>query len=274
MPSPTPSFWRKPESAPAAGPAVWQNAVVARITPETRRAKTYRLRLSEPRPLRAGQHYDIRLTAPDGYQAQRSYSVASPPPTTPSGRSDTIDITVELIPDGEVSPYFHEIVAPGDTLEVRGPIGGPFTWDADMGGPLLLIAGGSGIVPIRSIIAHRNDATPDLATLLLYSARAPDDIIYRNWLDAPTHNSAPVAVRYTYTRRPPPGWTGYARRIDPAMLADCLSQLQQMPGADASSTPLCYACGPTGFVETAADALLTIGIPQSAIRTERFGPTG
>ena len=269
MPLTTPSFRRKPESAPA----VWQNAVVARITPETRRAKTYCLRLSEPRPLRAGQHYDIRLTAPDGYQAQRSYSVASPPPPTPSDRSDTIDLTVELIDDGEVSPYFHEVVAPGDTLEVRGPIGGPFTWDAAMGGPLLLIAGGSGIVPLRSILAHRSNATPDLAALLLYSARAPDDIIYRKWLDAPAQNSAPVAVRYTYTRQPPPNWPGYARRIAPAMLADCLSQLQQMPGGNAS-TPLCYACGPTGFVETAADALLAIGIPQSAIRTERFGPTG
>ena len=286
MPSPNPPF-RPPtvpptDGDPTAGPALWQTAVVTRITPETPRAKTYRLRLSQPRPLRAGQHYDLRLTAPDGYQAQRSYSVASPPPTDASGLSDTIDITIELIPDGEVSPYFHEVVAPGDTIEVRGPIGGPFTWNAAMGGPLLLLAGGSGIVPLRSILAHRTDAAPDLPSLLLYSTRFPDDIIYRKWLDGhqqqrhPTAQIAspsPVSVRYTFTRNPPPNWTGYARRVDAAMLSTCLSQLQQMPGANAA-TPLCYACGPTGFVETAADALLTIGIPESAIRTERFGPTG
>lgn len=264
-----------------AGPARWQNAVVEQITVETPRAKTFRLRLAEPRPLRAGQHYDIRLTAPDGYQAQRSYSAASPPPLAASGLSDTVDLTVELLPDGEVSPYFHEVIAPGDTLEVRGPIGGPFTWDAAMGGPLLLVAGGSGIVPLRSILAHRETAAPDLAALLLYSARAPDDIIYREWLDGlpgrqpAAGNGTPpsAAVRYSFTRRPPPGWTGYARRVDAAMLYDCRFQLRQMNDQDAA-TPLCYACGPTGFVETAADALLSIGIPPARIRTERFGPTG
>ena len=283
MPSPNPPFRPptviSPDGDSTAGPALWQNAIVEQVIPETPRAKTYRLRLSQPRPLRAGQHYDLRLTAPDGYQAQRSYSVASPPPTNASGLSDAIDITIELIDDGEVSPYFHEIVAPGDTLEVRGPIGGPFTWNAAMGGPLLLLAGGSGIVPLRSILAHRNHAAPDLPALLLYSTRSPADIIYQQWLDvyqnpaAENARPSPVSIHYTFTRRPPPNWTGYARRVDPAMLAACLSQLQRMPGADAS-TPLCYICGPTGFVETAADALLTIGIPQSAIRTERFGPTG
>ena len=258
-----------------AGPARWQNAIVERVTPETPRAKTFRLRLAEPRPLRAGQHYDVRLTAPDGYQAQRSYSAASPPPTAPSGLSDTVDLTVELLPDGEVSPYFHEVIAPGDTLEVRGPIGGPFTWDAAMGGPLLLLAGGSGIVPLRSILAYRETAAPNVPALLLYSARIPDDIIYREWLDALVGRSANLAVAYTLTRlgdRPSPA-SGYARRVDAAMLSDCLSRLRSMNGTDAS-TPLCYACGPTGFVETAADALLAVGIPQSAIRTERFGPTG
>ena len=278
-PSPRPPTAIPADGDPTAGPALWQNAIVTQIIPETPRAKTYRLRLSAPRPLRAGQHYDLRLTAPDGYQAQRSYSVASPPPTNASGLSDAIDLTIELIPAGEVSPYFHEIVAPGDTIEVRGPIGGPFTWNAAMGGPLLLLAGGSGIVPLRSILAHRTHAAPDLPALLLYSTRAPDDIIYRKWLDGHQNPAAentrpsPVSVHYTFTRRPPPNWPGYARRVDPAMLSACLSQLQQMPNAD-TSTPLCYICGPTGFVETAADALLTIGIPQSAIRTERFGPTG
>lgn len=265
------------------GPARWQNAVVESVTVETPRAKTFRLRLSEPRPLRAGQHYDVRLTAPDGYQAQRSYSAASPPPTATSGLSAIVDLTVERIPDGEVSPYFHEVIAPGDRLEVRGPIGGPFTWDAAMGGPLLLLAGGSGIVPLRSILAHRETAAPALPALLLYSARAPDDIIYREWLDAlpmrgrrPADSGAPpaAAVCYSFTRRPPPGWTGYARRVDAAMLSDCLARLPSRDGGDAAPTPLCYACGPTGFVETAADALLAVGVPAASIRTERFGPTG
>ena len=128
---------------PAPTPTPWQLATVERVTVETYRARTFTLRLSEPRPFRAGQHYDVRLTAPDGYQAQRSYSIAS----APSDAAGTIDLTVELISDGEVSPYFHEVVQPGDALEVRGPIGGPFTWTPDMSGLLLLVAGGSGIVP-------------------------------------------------------------------------------------------------------------------------------
>ncbi len=245
----------------------WQTATVARIAIETYRAKTFTLRLSRPAPFRAGQHYDVRLTAPDGYQAQRSYSIASPPPASRSDAADTIDLTVELIPDGEVSPYFHEVVQAGDVLEVRGPIGGPFTWTPEMGGPLLLLAGGSGIVPVRSILAHREQVAPGLPALLLYSARTASDIIYRDWLD----NRCGAAIRYSLTRQQPPGWTGYARRIDPAMLQDCIRELATRIGKVAA--PRCYACGPTGFVETAADALLAVGVPESAIRTERFGPT-
>ena len=158
---------------PSTASTPWQTAEVERVTVETHRAKTFTLRLSDPRAFRAGQHYDVRLTAPDGYQAQRSYSVASAPVDNASGSADTIDLTVELISDGEVSPYFHEVVQPGDVLEVRGPIGGPFTWTEEMGGPLFLLAGGSGIVPLRSMLAHRESVAPGLPTLLLYSVRTP-----------------------------------------------------------------------------------------------------
>ena len=247
-------------------PTPWQSAIVERVTVETYRARTFTLRLNEPRPFRAGQHYDVRLTAPDGYQAQRSYSIASAP-----SDGECIDLTVELIPDGEVSPYFHEVVQAGDVLEVRGPIGGPFTWTAEMGGPLLLAAGGSGIVPIRSILAHRESVAPELPALFMYSARTIDDIIYRPWLDDLPQRTSYVQVRYSLTRRQPPGWAGYDRRIDPAMLKECLDELAALNGDVAA--PLCYVCGPTGFVETAADALLAVGIPEPAIKTERFGPT-
>ncbi len=252
-----------PKAAPA---TAWQSATVERVAVETYRAKTFTLRLAEPRPFRAGQHYDVRLTAPDGYQAQRSYSVASAPDDF-----ELIDLTVEHIPDGEVSPYFHEVVEPGDVLEVRGPIGGPFTWTPDLAGPLLLLAGGSGIVPLKSILMHRDLAAPETPALLLYSARGPEDIIYRKFLDRAGRTGAEVAVRCALTRRQPPGWIGYARRVDPAMLRECIDELVGMDGNNA--VPLCYACGPTGFVETAADALLSIGVSESAIRTERFGPT-
>lgn len=254
----------------AAQTSPWQSAVVERVTVETYRARTFTLRLSDHRPFLAGQHYDVRLTAPDGYQAQRSYSIAS----APSDPDETIDLTVELIPDGEVSPYFHEVVEPGDVLEVRGPVGGPFTWTPDLGGPLLLIAGGSGIVPLRSILAHRNAAPPAVPALLLYSARSREDIIYRPWLESLPERTSTALVRYTLTRRQPPGWSGYQRRIDQPMLRDCLQTLQAMTN-DGSNRghPLCYVCGPTEFVESVADALLAVGIPEPAIRTERFGPT-
>ena len=264
-------------------PLAWQTAVIERIAAETARARTFILRLAEPRPFRAGQHYDVRLTAPDGYQAQRSYSIANAPPAD-GGPAQRIDLTIELIPDGEVSPYFHEAAQPGDAFEVRGPIGGPFTWlpgndpggdaDGDADGSrnsLLLLAGGSGIVPIRSIMAHREAVAPEMPALLLYSARSRADIIYRRWLDCADRRRANAVVRYTLTRQAPAGWAGYARRIDPEMLRECIRLLAS--GHSAAGPPLCYACGPTGFVEAAADALLAIGIPDRRIRTERFGPT-
>ena len=167
-----------------------------------------------------------------------------------------IDLTVELIPDGEVSPYFHEVVEPGDVLEVRGPIGGPFTWAPDMGGPLLLLAGGSGIVPLKSILMHRSLTAPDTPALLLYSARGPEDIIYRKFLDNVGRRDAGVAVRCSLTRRQPPGWIGYDRRVDAAMVRECIDQLvDELMGMHGGRVlervPLSYACGPTGFVEAA-----------------------
>ena len=265
-PNPAPS---QPSPVPSS-PSAWQTAVVERVTVETYRARTFALRLAEPRPFLAGQHYDVRLTAPDGYQAQRSYSIAS----APSNPGGVVDLTVELISDGEVSPYFHEVVQPGDELEVRGPIGGPFTWTTAMGGPLFLIAGGSGIVPLRSILAHREAVAPALPTLLLYSARTLEDVIYRDWLDALPERASVSRAIYTLTRRQPDGWSGYQRRVDPAMLVECLSSLAKLAGDQPTEqSPLCYVCGPTGFVEHAADALLAVGIPEPAIKTERFGPT-
>lgn len=231
------------------------------VTEETYRAKTFTIQLPEWAPFRAGQHYDVRLTAPDGYQAQRSYSIASAPETR-----GTIDLTIEEIPDGEVSPYFHNVVEPGDRVELRGPIGGPFTWEAGDGGPLLLVAGGSGIVPLMSIIRHKLAAAPDVRAVLLYSARSMEDVIYREALAGAVETTPSLSAMFTLTRRKPSGWGGYARRVDQAMLEEMLEMLRE--------PPLSYVCGPTPFVEIAADALVEAGALPERVRTERFGPSG
>jgi ferredoxin-NADP reductase len=201
---------------------------------------------------------DVRLTAEDGYQAQRSYSIASAPG---SGR---LALTVERIDDGEVSPYLVDELRPGDRLEVRGPIGGYFVWEPARGGPLLLVAGGSGVVPLMSMLRlHAADAS-DVPARLVYSSRTLEDVIYRNELDAlagPT-----VEVVNTLTREQPAGWTGYARRIDEELLREV--------AWPASERPLAYVCGPTTLVENAARALTGLGYEPARIRTERFGPTG
>ena len=242
-------------------PITWQIATVTAIKPETPRVKTFTLALPRWVTHRAGQHYDVRLTAPDGYRAERSYSVASEPK-----RRGEIDLTVERIQDGEVSTYLDEILVPGDQIEVRGPIGGYFVWDVGLGGPLLLIAGGSGVVPLMAMLRHRRAAHSRVPTRLLYSARSPDDVIYASELEQMDRSEGGPEVLYTFTRVRPPGWTGYARRIDRAMLSEVARPL--------SEAPLAYICGPTLFVEAAANALLEIGIAPNRIRTERFGPTG
>ena len=239
-------------------PLVWQIATVSAIRRETERASSFTLSLPAWRPHRAGQHYDVRLTAADGYQAQRSYSIASPP-----ARTGVVDLTIERIPDGEVSPYFHDVLEVGDLVEVRGPIGGYFVWEPALGGPLLLVAGGSGVMPLMAMIRQRAAAGDTTPTTLLYSARDADDLIYRDELDALAGDG--LRLLLTLTRAQPPGWTGYARRVDEPMLADALAAL----GPD----PLVYACGPTLLVETVAAGLVNLGVPPDRIRTERFGPS-
>jgi ferredoxin-NADP reductase len=239
----------------------WQIATVTAIRQETPRVKSFTLTLPGWRPHRAGQHYDVRLTAPDGYQAQRSYSIASEP-----SRAGEIELSVERIEDGEVSPYMHDVLVSGDLVEVRGPIGGYFVWEAGLGGPLFLVAGGSGVVPLMAMLRERKAAGARVPARLLYSSRTFEDVIYYGELEDLRSNDGELQVYHTLTRAQPPDWSGYRRRIDDEMLREVTDGL---PG-----TPLVYICGPTLLVESAANALVRLGIPAARIRTERFGPTG
>jgi ferredoxin-NADP reductase len=239
----------------------WQIAAVTAIQQETPTTKSFTLKLPNWTPHRAGQHYDVRLTAADGYQAQRSYSIASAPE-----RSEQVDLTVERIEDGEVSTYLHDVLVVGDQIEVRGPIGGYFVWEARQGGPLLLIAGGSGVVPLMAMLRHRVAAGAKVAARLLYSSRAPEDVIYRAELDQIDAARSGIDIYHTFTRVQPPGWTGYARRIDAAMLGEVAEPLGKRAQV--------FICGPTLLVESAANALVQIGFSAPQIRTERFGPSG
>jgi len=244
-----------------ARPFDWQLATVSAIRDETPSVRSFTLALPDWPGHRPGQHVDLRLTAEDGYSVERSYSIASEPERGPE-----IDITVERIPDGEVSTFLHDVLVVGDRLEVRGPIGGYFVWEASLGGPLLLVAGGSGVVPLMSIVRHRARVGAAIPATLLFSSRGPEEIIYRAELEALAGGGDGLAVEHTLTRRQPDGWTGYARRIDEPMLADVLAPLGKGTRA--------YACGPTALVETVANALVRLGLPPDRIRTERFGPTG
>ena len=241
-------------------PLEWQIATVKTVKPETPDVKTLTLSLPDWTAHRPGQHYDIRLTAADGYSAQRSYSVASEPE-----RTGEIDLTVERLADGEVSRFLADTVAIGDRFEVRGPIGGYFVWDRSIGGPLLLVAGGSGVVPLMAMLRHRAAAGVKDPARLLYSARTYEQIIYADELETLARKDA-LTVTYTLTRSQPAGWKGYTRRIDDAMLKEVSAPL----GPDA----LAYVCGPTALVEVAADGLERVGLPAERIRTERFGPSG
>ena len=238
----------------------WQIATVKDVRPETSHAKTLTLALPDWMAHRPGQHYDVRLTAPDGYQTERSYSIASEPE-----RAGEIDLTVERLPDGEVSSYLDDVLVPGDRLEVRGPIGGYFVWEASLGGPLLLVAGGSGIVPLMAMIRHCAAARASVPVRLLYSSRSPAEAIYHDELERRAQADR-LEVLYTYTRSQPAGWQGYARRIDRQMLDEVSRPLG--PGL------LAYVCGPTPLVEGVANLLADLGIRPERIRTERFGPTG
>jgi ferredoxin-NADP reductase len=237
----------------------WQFGIVTELIDETTRVRSIVLDLRDWAGHRAGQHVDVRLTAEDGYQAQRSYSIASAP------EDDSLVLTVERLDDGEVSPYLADKLRPGDQLELRGPIGGYFVWEEGSGGPLLLLAGGSGIVPFRSILRHRAAAGSSVPVRLLYSSRALDEVIYREEL-AGFAAGAEVDVRFTLTREWPEGWTGFRRRIDDELLREIAWSPEERP--------LVYICGPTAFVETAASGLVGLGHEPSRIKTERFGPTG
>jgi ferredoxin-NADP reductase len=240
----------------------WQIAQVKTVIQETPRVKTFTLQLPQWIPHLPGQHYDLRLTADDGYQAQRSYSIASPP-----GQIGQIALTVEVIQDGEVSTYLHENIASGDSLEVRGPIGGYFAWRDEMKNvPLLLVAGGSGVVPLMAMLRHRVTIGATNSTAMLFSVRTQEDVIYQSELTQLASQDASFNLHLTFTRQPPSGWKGYHRRIDKAMLTDVLNQLKIRPE--------CFICGPTLLVENVANTLVDIGLPDDMIRTERFGPTG
>ena len=238
------------------GRLTWQVATVAGLTRETPSVCTIELDPPAWPGHRAGQHLDVRLTAEDGYTAEREYSIASAPGEPPA-------ITVERLEGGEVSPYLTGELRAGDELELRGPVGGYFVWEPGDGGPLLLLAGGSGIVPLRSILRHRRRTGSDVPARLLYSSRTLPDVIYRNELDQ--HHDG-VQVSYTLTRSQPAGWTGYTGRINQALLTEV--------AWPAEARPLAYICGPTSFVETAAAALVGLGYPPERVKTERFGGTG
>ena len=237
----------------------WHLADVVETIVETPRTTTLRLVVPGWTGHRAGQHVDVRLTAEDGYQAQRSYSIASAPD------AERVELTVERLDDGEVSPYLTDELRPGDKLELRGPIGGYFAWDVADGGPLLLIGGGSGVVPLMAMLRQRAAAGSDVPARLLYSSRSYVEIIYRNELERLGADDG-LDVIHTLTRARPPGWAGYARRIDEAMLAEVAWPPE--------SRPLVYVCGPTRLVETVASTLVALGHAPGRIRTERFGPTG
>jgi ferredoxin-NADP reductase len=239
----------------------WQIGEVVATRSETARARSITLDLPDWRGHRAGQHVDVRLTAEDGYQAERSYSIASPPEDAPR-----VTLTVERLDDGEVSPYLTEELRIDDKLELRGPIGGYFVWEVQMGGPLLLVAGGSGIVPLMAMLRHRASVGSTVATRLLYSSRSLEDVIYRDELDRLMKSNTMLEVVQTLTRAQPSGWTGYSRRIDTRMLREV--------AWSANQRPLTFICGPTPFVETAAASLVELGYEPGRIKTERFGPTG
>jgi ferredoxin-NADP reductase len=235
--------------APSA-PGRWQIATVTAIRSETPSVKSYRLALPMWMPHLPGQHYDVRLTAPDGYSAQRSYSIASSPLD-----EHEIELTIDCLADGEVSPYFHEVLVEGDEVEVRGPFASYFVWHGSEPGPVVLVGGGSGVVPLMAMLRHRRRALPDAPMRLLYSVRTAADLIYADELGDD--------ATLTYTREPPAGWTGHTGRLDAGIV-----------GEAAAGAMTAYVCGSNGFVESATALLIDAGVAPDWIRTERFGPTG
>ena len=238
----------------------WRLAEVAEVRPETGRGATLALEVPDWDGHLPGQHLDVRLTAEDGYSAERAYSIASAPD------GDRVELAVERIDDGEVSPYLTEELRQGDQLELRGPVGGYFVWEPGRGGPLLLVAGGSGVVPLMAMLRHRAATGSQVPARLLYSSRTQDDVIFREELERLAAAGDGLTVTHALARAEPPGWTGYARRIDAVML----EEVGWRPG----ERPLAYVCGPTRLVEAVAGQLVALGHDPARVRTERFGPTG
>jgi ferredoxin-NADP reductase len=238
----------------------WQLGEVAELVQETPTVASLLMKMPDWPGHLAGQHVDVRVTAEDGYQAERSYSIASAP------EDPRLAITVERLDDGEVSPYLVGEVRIGDKVELRGPIGGYFVWKAADERPLLLVGGGSGVVPLMAMIRHRAAIKARTPTRLLYSSRSQDDIIYRAELDRLVANEDGLTVTHTLTRMQPSGWRGYARRIDRAMIGEVAWPKEQMP--------LTFVCGPTPLVESVASLMVDMGYDPASIKTERFGPTG
>ena len=240
------------------GRLTWQIAEVVDVVAETPRVKTIAFDVPGWPGHRAGQHVDIRLTAEDGYQAERSYSIASAPD------GERLELTVERLDDGEVSPYLTDELRAGDQIELRGPVGGYFVWEPSQGGPVLLAGGGSGVVPLMAMVRLRAATSGDAEMRLLLSSRGWDDVIYRDELERLNGDS--LTVVHALTRSQPPGWTGFARRVDAEMLAEV--------GPSPAERPHVYVCGPTPFVEVVAEALVQLGHEPRQVKTERFGPTG
>jgi ferredoxin-NADP reductase len=240
---------------------LWRLADVVEVVPETPRTKSLMLEVPGWEGHKAGQHVDVRLTAEDGYQAQRSYSIASAP------EDERLVLTVDRLDDGEVSPYLTEVLMAGDKLELRGPIGGYFTWEARReGGPLLLVGGGSGVAPLMAMSRHRAAAGSEVPTRLLYSSRSYEAIIYRKELEDLAARDSSLEVIHTLTRSRPQDWSSYDRRIDAEMLAEVAWRPDE--------SPLAFVCGPTPFVEAVGSALVDLGHDPARVKTERFGATG
>ena len=242
------------------GRLTWQLGEVAEVIQETPRVASLVLQVPDWPGHLAGQHVDVRLTAEDGYQTQRSYSIASPP------EDSRVVLTVERLEDGEVSPYLVDEVRVGDKIELRGPIGGYFVWKPGDHRPLLLVAGGSGIVPLMAMIRHHAATSAAANVRLLYSSRSIDDVVYRDELATLSAGGLGLQVFHTLTRSQPSGWEGYSRRLDGEMVAEVA-----WPRKD---SPAVFICGPTAFVEAAAGLLLESGYDADWIKTERFGATG
>jgi ferredoxin-NADP reductase len=238
----------------------WAIGQVVDLAGQSPRARSIFIDVPDWPGHRAGQHVDVRLTAPDGYQAQRSYSIASAP------GAKLVELTVERLPDGEVSPYLTEVLQPGDQIELRGPVGGWFVWEPGVGGPLLLVAGGSGVVPLVAMARHRADLGADVPATLLYSSPSWEEVLFKDELARLAAAPSGVEVIHTLTRQAPAGWTGRTGRVDAATLAEVAP-----PPSDGR---IAYVCGPTPFVEVVANTLAGAGWPSPRVRTERFGPTG